>query len=62
MRSNKQQYEPISVGWKPGFEFIRKGQIGDSDSIFQAHHRELYDEMIRKEFPEGLPIWLQNYE
>lgn len=61
MKSHKHQYEPISVGWKPGFEFIRKGQIGDSDCIFNEHYRQLFDQMIVKEFPEGLPIWLQDY-
>jgi hypothetical protein len=34
MKEHKQQFEPISVPWKQGFEFIRKGQIGDHKTLF----------------------------
>jgi hypothetical protein len=61
MKEHKDQYEPVSVGWKPGFEFIRKGVIGDSDEIFQSEQRQKFEEMIRNEFPEGIPEWIQDY-
>lgn len=61
MKDHKSQYEPVSVGWKPGYEFIRKGIIGDSDDIFTEKFREEYQDMIRREFPDGLPDWIQDY-
>ena len=27
MREHKERFEPISVAWKPGFRFLRKGQV-----------------------------------
>ena len=27
MRGHKERFEPISVAWKPGFRFLRKGQV-----------------------------------
>lgn len=34
MKENKLKYQPISVAWKNGFEFLRKGVIGDGQLMF----------------------------
>jgi hypothetical protein len=58
MKSNKDKYQPISVKWKDNFEFIRKGEVGDSASVFSTEQEALFEEMLRREFPDGLPHWL----
>jgi hypothetical protein len=58
MKANKNKYQPISVQWKDGFEFIRKGVVGDSASVFSCEQTALFDNMLREEFPEGFPAWL----
>ncbi len=59
MKRKQSKFMPISVKWKPGFDFIRKGQIGDSDNFFTPEREAKVLETIRKEFPAGIPIWLQ---
>ena len=46
---------------REGYEFIRKGQIGDSATVFTGQMNDLFDEMIHREFPEGIPEWLIDY-
>ena len=58
MKNHKNQYQPISVKWKNNFEFIRKGVVGDSASLFSDEQHQLYDNMLKEEFPDGLPPWL----
>ena len=57
MKQNIHQYEPVSVHWKPGYSFIRKGAVGDHKEMFDERKEILYQEMLRREFPEGLPEW-----
>lgn len=58
MREHIHQYEPVSVQWRPGFSFIRKGEIGDHVGLFTEEHESLFNCMLEKEFPAGLPSWL----
>lgn len=60
MREHKHQYEPISVAWKEGFQFIRKGIVGDHKSVFTAQHDALYAEMLSREFPDGFQKFLDD--
>ena len=30
MKSDQKKYEPVSVRWRPGYSFLRKGNVGDS--------------------------------
>jgi hypothetical protein len=39
MRARAQQYQPVSVKWKNNFQFIRKGVVGDSASLFNTVKR-----------------------
>lgn len=55
MKANKEKYQPISVKWKNNFEFIRKGVVGDSAAIFSPEQSVAFEEMLKQEFPEGLP-------
>ena len=57
MKKNKKLYEPISVNWKDGFNFLRKGVIGDSKLHFTEDDEILLNNMLEKEFPEGIPDW-----
>lgn len=59
MKENQEKYQPISVKWKNNFEFIRKGLVGDSSSIFSPEQHKIFDEMIKNEFPNGPPAWLR---
>jgi hypothetical protein len=59
MREHRSQYDPVSVAWKEGFQFIRKGVAGDFKNLFTAAHEAAYDDMIRKEFPHGYGAFLE---
>ena len=57
MKTCKELYQPISVEWKEGFEFLRKGKIGDSFPHFSDEEEALVNRMIHREFPNGIPTW-----
>jgi hypothetical protein len=57
MKRNIHQYEPISVQWKPGYSFIRKGSVGDHKEMFDERKEKMYQDMLQREFPGGLPEW-----
>lgn len=63
MRKNQELFHPISVRWKPGYNFIRKGSIGDHESIFDEQRRKKFVESVEKDFgdKEKVPGWLQEY-
>lgn len=48
MKEHKSQFQPKSVGWKKGYEFIRKGKVGDHANLFGEAHATQYAEMLRK--------------
>ena len=60
MKAKKELYQPISVQWKDGFNFLRKGIIGDSCSHFAEEEEMMIDSMLLREFPDGIPQWFQN--
>jgi hypothetical protein len=64
MKAHQEQYMPISVPWKEGYSFLRKGQVGDSENYFTEEHNAVYDAMIQRMFAEqgGVPAWLRELE
>lgn len=60
MKASKHLYEPVSVQWKEGFEFLRKGTVGDSDDYFSADEESLIRSMLDREFPDGVPDWFSS--
>lgn len=64
MKAHQEQYMPISVPWKEGYSFLRKGQIGDSENFFKDEHNAVYREMIQRMFEKhcGVPDWLRELE
>lgn len=60
MKANQQQYMPISVPWKEGYSFLRKGTVGDSGNYFGEEHNAVYDAMVQGMFAMegGVPQWL----
>ena len=59
MKRNKHQFQPISVEWRSGFEFIRKGAVGDSDNLFSPAQHEQFASMLQREFPGGFDEWIR---
>jgi hypothetical protein len=57
MKARKQQFHPVSVRWKRGYEFIRKGAVGDHKALFTDRHHAAFDGMVRAAFPHGVPAW-----
>jgi hypothetical protein len=58
MKRNKHQYQPVSVAWKEGFDFLRKGEIGDGRSSLIGEEEEILIKiMLDQEFPLGFPSW-----
>jgi hypothetical protein len=60
MKANKHQFQPVSVGWKNGFEFIRNGKVGDSVNLFSPEQHAAFDAMMATEFPNGLDEWIRS--
>lgn len=61
MKDNKTLYQPKSVKWKNEFEFIRKGEVGDSLNYFGNKEESIFQSMLHRAFPgdEGsIPEWL----
>lgn len=58
MKSHSEQFSPVSVPWKTGFEFIRSGRVGGSKDVFSEADDRIYAEMIAKAYPHGLPSYL----
>ena len=57
MKSKKELYQPVSVKWKEGFDFLRKGVVGDSTTYFHEEEEIAIDKMLRAEFPDAIPEW-----
>ena len=58
MKANKEKFEPRSTRWKEsrdGFEFIRKGAVGDHASLFTPALQAEFDDALRRRFPGGEP-------
>ena len=60
MKGSKSLYQPVSVQWKEGFEFLRKGAVGDSKEYFGADEELLISSMLSREFPDGIPDWFSS--
>lgn len=58
MKSSKHLYQPVSVAWKPGFDFLRRGEVGDSKTVFGDAENQLFDTMVAQTYPDAIPDWL----
>lgn len=43
MRKDKALYEPVTVKWAPGFQFLRAGRTGDYMSEFDDEMRSKFE-------------------
>jgi hypothetical protein len=62
MKTNLHKFNPVSVKWVDkgdSFQFIRKGSVGDNKNFFTPQHHAKFDEMLRRDFPKGIPPELQ---
>jgi hypothetical protein len=57
MKATKHLYQPVSVTWKTGFDFLRRGEVGDSKSLFGEAENAVFDSMVAQTFPV-IPAWL----
>ena len=48
MKSNLDRFQPKSVTWKNDFQFLRKGQVGDSKHLVSKSQHEVWMEAITK--------------
>ena len=63
MREHQDLFHPISVRWKPDYNFIRKGHVGDHDCIFDEVHKAKFMASVVADFggQEKVPDWLHKY-
>lgn len=52
MREYQSLFHPISVHWKDGYNFIRKGQVGDYETLWTQRHCSLFDSIVQRDFKE----------
>lgn len=57
MKANRDQFQPVSVQWKEGFEFLRKGAQGDHGDMYGPAEQQAFYEAFVERFPEGAPAW-----
>jgi hypothetical protein len=59
MKDHRLLYEPVSVQWKSGFEFIRKGAAGDHRSMLSAAQEDQFRQAVGRDLSElGLHEYL----
>ena len=51
MKQHIERYQPLSVGWKPGYQFIRKGTAGDYKALLTPEQVQRYRSALRQSFP-----------
>mmetsp|Transcript_12455 Transcript_12455/g.30671 ORF Transcript_12455/g.30671 Transcript_12455/m.30671 type:complete len:302 (+) Transcript_12455:35-940(+) len=61
MRKHMDRFQPITVRWKGGFKFIRKGKSGDHKALFGSKEEKSFTKMLQETFPSGLPSWARLY-
>ena len=59
MKARIECFQPKSVEWRrkgdnDDFEFIRKGSVGDSKSLFGPAHNAAFDAMVADAWPSGV--------
>lgn len=52
MKEHRRLYEPVSVEWKPGFQFIRKGIVGDHRTLLSEEQEREYVAKARGDLTE----------
>lgn len=60
MQQNQHLFHPISVRWKPNYNFIRLGTVGDYHTLFTPQHREQFMDSIIDDFggtKDAIPKW-----
>lgn len=57
MKANLNQFQPVSVSWKDGFQFLRKGVKGDAAGLYGPVECEAYARAFRERFASGPPAW-----
>jgi len=58
MKADRKMFEPVSVQWEEGFQFVRKGEVGDSAQAFESvKMAQLFDSLVAEAWPEGVPVW-----
>jgi len=57
MKSDRKRFEPVSVQWKEGFNFVRKGIVGDSEKSFDEETARAFNNFVAEAWPDGVPEW-----
>jgi len=52
MREHQSLFHPRSVRWKNGYNFIRKGKVGDHETLWTQQHRNKFDSVVQKDFKD----------
>ncbi len=66
MQTHQHLFHPISVRWRPGYNFIRSGTVGDYKSLFTDTHKKEFMEFVLADLGGGIgenkegevPRWL----
>uniref|UniRef100_A0A7S2E102 Sulfotransferase domain-containing protein n=1 Tax=Alexandrium andersonii TaxID=327968 RepID=A0A7S2E102_9DINO len=57
MKANADQFQPVSVSWKEGFQFLRKGTKGDASVLYGPAECDAYARAFAERFADGPPAW-----
>lgn len=62
MKTNLAKFSPKTTELREsadGFQFVRKGKVGDHIALFNPEHHAQYAHMVKTRFPEGLDVTLR---
>jgi hypothetical protein len=61
MKRHMDRFQPRSVAWKPGYEFIRRGESGDGAQLLTPDQHARFKAALEAEFPESILSFKPSY-
>mmetsp|Transcript_24005 Transcript_24005/g.54167 ORF Transcript_24005/g.54167 Transcript_24005/m.54167 type:complete len:185 (+) Transcript_24005:692-1246(+) len=61
MKRNHERFQPVSVAWRPGFNFLRRGVSGDHSALLNAGQLKRYRVQLQDEFPSDILSFKRSY-
>ena len=60
MKANLDKFQPVTVRWKEGFQFIRKGVVGDARSLFSPEQLQRMAAVLADDFGGEVPEYVHD--
>ena len=61
MKAHEDRFQPVSVAWKDGYSFIRKGEAGDHKALLTERQLARFLASLHESFPASALAFKQSY-